>query len=114
LVRDAEQRQKIGRHVVGAHTFGRAKLGQRQIGRVERTDRGQRSGALAPCLEGGIADRSWGCGGLVDWRLAKSDERIGIRERRRGQQHGVDHGEDRRACAERQRQRQDRCDGAGR
>src|SRR6185503_4958138 len=63
--------------------------------------------AFPPCRERRVADRARRSTRLRDRRLAGGDERIGVGERRRHEDNGVDDGEDRGAGAERQRERED-------
>jgi hypothetical protein len=56
--RRPEQCEQSGSDVRGAQTLGRTKACERQVRGVERLDRGERSGAVAPGFEGCIADRA--------------------------------------------------------
>ena len=99
---DAKQRQESWRDVGRARASGCAEPGERQVRRIEGFDGRERSGAVAPCLEGGIGDRARSARRLIERRLAGGHEGVGIGERWGREDDGIHDREDRRAGAERQ------------
>jgi hypothetical protein len=112
--RDAEQREESGGDIRRADSLGGPQSREREIGAIHGLDGRQRSGSLAPRVEGGEAHRARLRCQFAERRLAERYQRLGIRKRRRGEQHGVDDGQDGGGGAESERQRQDGGTGTGR